>query len=392
MKLYDFIVIGGGPTGLYTAWQLARRGFEGLVVEEHPIIGVPRYCSGVVGREAFERFSLPRESIQREMGSVVICSPSGRRLRIAREDTGAYIIDRSLFDQGLYTRASEEGVKVRISSRCKDIRVGTRGVEITLESFGKRMDLMSRVVVIATGVNYAFHRKLGFRPPGMFLDTCQVDVEGVGFQEVEVYLGRMVAPNSFAWVVPVTGGVARVGVSTYRDSNLYLRRFLSSPALRERVLKVKGRMKRKPIPISPVERSYRDRVILLGDAAGQVKVTTGGGVFYGLLCAEAAVDVLSEALRTDRFNGTFRAYERLWRERIGRELRIGAIFRKIFSCLEDEEIERLIDFVSTAEGHHLVSTKGSFDWHGRLLLEFLKVPFLWKGAYRALKGYLKDLR
>lgn len=391
MKVYDFIVIGGGPTGLYTAWQLAKRGFEGLVVEEHPIIGVPRHCSGVVGREAFERFPLSKDSIQREMGSLILCSPSGKRLRIVREDTGAYIIDRSLFDQGLYSKAIEEGVEVKISSRCKDVRVETRGVEITIESFGKRHDLMSRVAVIATGINYALHRKLGFKPPGMFLDTCQVDVEGTGFNEVEVYLGRMVAPSSFAWVVPVTEGMARVGVSTYRDSNLYLHRFLSCPDLRERILKVKGKVKRRPIPISTAERSYRDRVILLGDAAGQVKVTTGGGVFYGLLCAEVAVDVLSQALRADRFNGTLRDYERLWRERIGRELRIGSIFRKIFSCLEDEEIERLIDFVSTSEGHRIVSTKGSFDWHGRLLLEFVRVPFLWKGAYRALKGYLKDI-
>ncbi len=390
MSRYDFIVIGGGPTGLYTAWQLAREGFRGIVVEEHPIIGVPRYCCGVVGKETFQRFSLPRESIQREIDSATIYSPSGRALRIVRRDTGAYIIDRSLFDQGLYRRAQEDGVEVSLSTRCRDVRLLDHTAEVEVESFGRRLVLKGRVVVIATGANYSLHRRLGFLPPSRFLDTSQVDVEGDGFNGVEVYLGRGLAPNSFAWIVPVTEGTARVGVSTYKDSNRYLHYFISSPALKPRIRRIKGKVKRKPIPIRPVEKSYGSRILLLGDAAGQVKTTTGGGVFYGLLCADAAVRVLSEALsKGEPDEGALKMYEKVWRARIGQELRIGHLFRSLYAHLEDEEIDRLIEYLTTQKGYTILTSRGSFDWHGRVLIELLRLPLLWKGACRAIMASLK---
>lgn len=390
MNLYDFIVIGGGPTGLYTAWQLAKEGFKGIVVEEHPIIGVPRFCSGVVGKEAFERFPLPTDSIQREIESATIYSPSGRSLRIVRRDTGAYIIDRRLFDQGLYRRALEEGAEVSLSTRCRDVEVEDHAAKVEIERFGKRFTLRGKVAVIATGANYALHRRLGFPLPSRFLDTSQVEVEGESLNGIEVYLGRGFAPYSFAWIVPVTEGTARVGVSTYRDSNHYLRCFLSSPALKERVRRIKGRMKRKPIPIRPVEKSYGRRILLLGDAAGQVKATTGGGVFYGLLCADVAVKVLREALRDgDVGEERLKMYEKMWRARIGQELRIGSLFRNLFSHLEDNEIDRLIDYLTTHKGHAILTSRGSFDWHGRVLIELLRIPLLWKGVFRAIVASLR---
>jgi hypothetical protein len=94
------------------------------------------------------------------------------------------------------------------------------------------------------------------------------------------------------------------------------------------------------IPLSPIRRTYADRLVAVGDAAGQVKPTSGGGIYYGMLCAEVAAEVLAEGLRRDDLSARFLSrYERAWRGRIGAEIRAGRLFRRIFERMTGEEID-----------------------------------------------------
>jgi flavin-dependent dehydrogenase len=176
-------------------------------------------------------------------------------------------------------------------------------------------------VILATGAAYHLHQDLDLGLPSQFVQTAQVEVDFADGRDVEVYFGREVAPGSFAWIVPFRRGgasKARIGLLASRDAGGYLDRFLRSPKVASRVLP--GRpwhYRRRPIPLRPIQRTYAERVLVVGDAAGIVKPTTGGGIYYGLLTAELAAATAEEALAAGDYSpGFLRRYQAAWQSAI----------------------------------------------------------------------------
>jgi flavin-dependent dehydrogenase len=131
------------------------------------------------------------------------------------------------------------------------------------------------------------------------------------------------------------------------------------------------------IPLSPIRRTYADRLVAVGDAAGQVKPTSGGGIYYGMLCAEAAAEVLAEALRRDDLSARFLSrYERAWRGRIGAEIRAGRLFRRIFERMTGEEIDAVFRVLASDGVLEEVAAEARFDWHRGVILAMLRHPRL----------------
>src|SRR3990172_9694927 len=113
--------------------------------------------------------------------------------------------------------------------------------------------------------------------PSRFIEASQTEVRMTGIKEVEVYLGRDISPGSFGWAIPVGDERVRLGVCNGKRAPEYLQRLLRNPLVGSRLLEENPTLKNKPIPIAPGKRSYLDHLLLVGDAAGQVKPTTGGG-------------------------------------------------------------------------------------------------------------------
>jgi len=141
-----------------------------------------------------------------------------------------------------------------------------------------------------------------------------------------------------------------------------------------KIVSSEARMSYGGIPLKPLARTCSERLIVVGDAAGQVKPTTGGGIYYGLLCADIAANTLHQALEADDLSAKNLAkYERGWRRRLGRELKIGYWARKLFERLSDRQIDRIFDMVK-ANGidEALLKAKDlSFDWHSQAILRLI---------------------
>ena len=105
---YDVIIIGAGPVGIYASTRLAEAHFSVLVIEEDAQIGKPRFCTGLISKEAFDQFSLPEDAIEGEFSGATIFSPFGLKLRL-KSKSPVYATDRTAFDHGLYCRAKEAG-------------------------------------------------------------------------------------------------------------------------------------------------------------------------------------------------------------------------------------------------------------------------------------------
>jgi flavin-dependent dehydrogenase len=133
--------------------------------------------------------------------------------------------------------------------------------------------------------------------------------------------------------------------------------------------------RRKMLPLGPVAKSYADRVVAVGDAAGLVKPTTGGGIYYGMLSGALAADVLDDGLRRDALGERhLRRYESRWRKRLGQEIRVGLAFRRIAARLTDESIDELIELARVDGVVPLLQETASFNWHRKAAIALLGHP------------------
>jgi flavin-dependent dehydrogenase len=170
-----------------------------------------------------------------------------------------------------------------------------------------------------------------------------------------------------------------------------MRAFLNSLAAQGRIASPEARIVYGGIPLRPLPRTSAAGIVVVGDAAGQVKPTTGGGIYYGLLCAGIAADVLHRAIcGSDLSAGALREYDRRWHRLLSRELRIGRWSRWLFEQLNDRQIDRLFQMVQESGFREalLTSPGFSFDWHSRLALRGLRrlgpravLPMLWLSAF-----------
>jgi len=384
----DVAIVGGGPGGLHAATLLARRGFDVAVFEEHASSGNPVHCTGVLAADAFEEFDLPRTVILNSLRTARFHAPSGVSISYTTDRIEAVAIDRLQLDQRLHERARTAGATLVHSRRVEDVDVEPDAVSIRLKD-GER--IRARTCVLACGANYAIQRRLGLGLPSIYQQSAQLEVPAGRSGDVEMYFGRGVAPNGFAWVVPVQrpdGEYVRVGLMCEEDSASHFRRFVGRIAASWGIHADRDVTPRqKLLPLSPLPRTYGDRLLAVGDAGGIVKATTGGGIYYSLLSASLAVAALEHAFQRGRFDAaTLGRYERTWRRRLGGEIRAQQRLRALAHQMTDVDIEAFFELARTDGVMPIVRETARFNQHRGLILALFKHPPARKILFGRLRG------
>jgi digeranylgeranylglycerophospholipid reductase len=370
----DVVVIGAGPAGALAAQTLAERGRDVVLLEEHQDIGAPTHCTGLLGLEAFDEFDLPRRVILGVAESARFWGASGQSITVRSERISASVVDRRALDEALVERARAAGTDVRTGTRVDRVRVESDRVVVTTE--GARPEILARAVVLACGANYRFHKGLGLGTPTVFLQSAQLEAPFPDTASVEIQLGRGAAPGGFGWLVPLRRGAAtcaRIGLMSETRSRERFRAFLGALTARAGLDASRFPEPRlKILPLGPIAKTSGDRVLAVGDAAGLVKPTTGGGIYYGLISGRLAGEVLYDALEADRLNAAaLRLYDSQWRRRLGHEIRIGLAFRRLAARLTDESIDSLIELARVNGIVPLLQRTASFNWHSTAAIALL---------------------
>ena len=368
------LVIGGGPVGSYVAYKLAEAGHRVVVLEQKGRVGEAVCCTGIISQECVSSFAIDSSVILRRANSAKLFSPSGRLLRLWREEAQACILDRVAFDMAMASRAQGRGAEYALNSLVRDIRVGDDRVIVEVARQRERLNFEARVVVIATGFGSRLIGKLGLGKVGDFVVGAQAEVETSGVEEVEVYFGREIAPGFFAWLVPTSANWARVGLLSRHSPEAYLKKLMSFLVAEGKIISAEAELSHGGIPLKPLARTYNDRLLVVGDAAGQVKPTTGGGIYYGLLCADIAANTLHQALQRDELSARNLArYEREWKGKLKRELEIDYYARKFYERLSDGQIDRIFDIIKAngIDQDLLKAADLSFDWHSKAVLRLM---------------------
>jgi geranylgeranyl reductase family protein len=345
-----------------------------MVLEQKERLGRQVCCTGIIGRECVSSFAIDDNVILRQVNSTRLFSPSGRLLRLWREETQACIIDRAAFNVAMASRAQDKGAEYVLDSPVRDIEVKDDRVSVEATRQGERLNFEARAVVIAAGFGSPLVKGAGLGKVSDFVMGAQAEVETNGIDEVEVYFGQEVAPGFFAWLVPTLPPRALVGLLSRHSPGLYLKKLMASLLAQGKIASAEAELSYGGIPLKPLARTYSNRLVVVGDAAGQVKATTGGGIYYGLLCADIAASNLHRALATNALSTKSLAnYEREWKRKLGRELKIDYYARKFYERLSDRQIDRMFDIIeSNGIDKALLKAKDlSFDWHGEVVLRLL---------------------
>jgi flavin-dependent dehydrogenase len=284
------------------------------------------------------------------------------------------VVDRARFNEGLRERAARHGVPVLKETACTGMSITDSHVDLKLSHNGD--SLQARAVVLACGFSPELTRSAGLGTIGSYVDGAQTEVQMTDVAATEIYLGRNVAPCSFGWALRLSDGRARVGVVTRTRAPHFLERLLASEFMRDRITSA-GRILRKPIPCGRLEKTYGRRTLAVGEVAGQVKTTTHGGIYYGLIGARAAAETLKRALRLNDLSASaLQEYEKKWRSELEPELQRGLLLRKFFERLSDGQIDTLFTLASKDGLMELVQKTARFDWHGELIASVMEHTLL----------------
>ncbi len=319
---YDVIVVGSGPAGGTAARYAAKRGMKVLLVDKRKEIGVPVQCGEYVAHDDEVRAIFPSvldlEDLMevpyrvREIDTplIRIWSPNGRRYDIPFR---GFTVRRDKMDQGIAAQAEREGAELQTETTV--VRVHGEEVET---NHGM---VHAKVVIGSDGPRSTVAKSVGLEWP-VSAPAMSATAEGDFSDATDMFFGNL-APGGYAWIIP-KAGCANVGLGTWERFRGNLRalfdKFVSDRHLEP------GKATGGFVPVlGPPPRTVAGNAMLVGDAAGMVMATNGGGnnvaMIAGRIAGNTAADHLLDGTPLD-------AYEFRWRAAVGGPLAEGVRIKR----------------------------------------------------------------
>ncbi len=395
MEQYKASIIGGGPIGGYIACKLGQKIDNISLFDQKNQIGKPLQCAGLISPRVLEMvpFTTKDYIFTHIVGSHIHTS-SNTTFTVGGDTTHAYSINRKLLDQRLIEQAEKQGVNIYFQE--KIISAQRQSNFIELETSQNRC-IKTPLVIGADGPYSKMRDVFNFTNPKEFLRGIGAEITHASLHPhfVELFVGNSIAPGFFAWMIPTSddGTQANIGLCTTIEAphppiHYFQKLFtntLTLPYIKNATVEKKyGGI----IPLGPLHTTVDDNIMLVGDAAAQVKPTSGGGIYPGLLCAKHCADVAIEAIQTNNYSSSFlQRYQDQWTKEIGRELKLGMKFRKIYKNVSDKQIETYIQKFKEKNIEEIITRLGDIDYPSKLIKPLIKkTPSLLKFLPQVLKN------
>lgn len=385
----DIAIVGCGVSGASAAIAATARGLSVSIFEEHEQVGEPSHCSGHVGILAFRRFApkIPTRIIENEIKGAILHPPNGRPLTLYRPKPVTWVLNRAGFDKHLSSLAVNSGASLRLGARVESFE--RTGGKVRLRASGRdAAEISCKMLIDASGCGASVSKYVGLAKPGrgMLVNSAQFNVENmtdVDEDFVEVFFGQNYAPGFFGWIIPRRDGSAKVGIAAGGRANVRdcFERFIHRHPVVSKKLRHSKTLTAPmyhPIPVGGARsRTYADNIISVGDAASQVKPTTGGGIIFGLACGQIAGETAADAVQVGDVSGSrLRSYETTWRRLIGLDLTAMSWLRRLLYRLPDRQLDRIFRISTELKADDILNKTADIDFQGRTLLSLARDPRL----------------
>lgn len=382
---YDVAIVGAGPIGSTLAYELAKENIKVCLIDKKKVIGLPLQCAGIINKRVLDINQIPDEFILNKVKGAFIHSKN-HSLTVSKDENQALIIDRVALDQYLFKRAVQEGSDYYLSSKVLSIDDISGEAEFKRDSNVET--IKSKIIVGADGplsvVSSAIGNESDYYCASQYLVKVD-DIREMSF--VDLYAYENLFPG-FIWSIPTYKNIFRVGLFSdydYKKQSEILDDFLKNDFKYDNyevIEKYKGK-----IPIyNKDNRLYKNRALIIGDAASQVKPTTGGGLLIGFEAVKMAKQAIVNALTSnDELNSdgivenggeilqnVFKDYQKDFEERFLKEMSYQFKVQETLCTLSDDDLDFFLVKLKENDADKLISEYGDMDNQSIVVKELLK--------------------
>jgi digeranylgeranylglycerophospholipid reductase len=313
-------------------------------------------------------------------------SPSGFKFTVRLKTPVTCAINREVFDKFIAQKAQAAGASYRLNSPVQELVIENntvKGVRAKSRN-GKEESFPAKIVVDAEGISSRLLKQAGLsshnREKLVYAVEAEVEnVKGIELNAVDVFLGKAFAPGFYAWLIPRRDGSAKIGLATKSGNPKdFLKRLISeNPAASEKLRNARiTRTTFHSISLGgAIPRAFSNGFIAVGDAASQVKPTTGGGVIFGLTCAEIASRVVVEALKAnDVSSSVLGVYQQRFEKVLNFDFKVMLKIRHFLDSLSDEKVDLALRFCARIGLAKSLENIEEIDFQGQTLLKLLTKP------------------
>ncbi len=345
--MFDLHVVGAGPAGSFAAITALRNGKNVLLCEEHKQVGVPTHCSGLVSASGLEQLKDVVDYTSIILNTITRANLHGKneRMTLSFPFPKAYVIDRAKFDEMAVEKYGEEGGKIKTGHPVRSLS-----------------DLQSHCIVGADGPISTVARLFHFPPITAYSSCWQgvFDYSSPDLSAVEVFFDPSWAPGFIGWVIPLDEYTAKIGLGVTKKGCL--------PGAKKKFITSLRLSQAKPIsefsaliPLSVRKKTGgifgSHKVVLAGDAAGQVKASSGGGIFFGAQCGRLAAKYAGEPAK----------YEKEWKKAYGADLALHRLFRSTLDTLPAWGLDAWLMSMKAAKIDKWLMQAGEMDEYSKML-------------------------
>ena len=383
--MYDVVVVGGGPAGSKTAAMLAKD-HDVLVLEEHSRVGEPVQCAGLITERSMELAGVRPDILNRFTGANVIF-PDGNVVTVQSSDVKAVMIDRSDFDTKLAEKAADAGAEYSFSTRYLSHSVSDGSVNIKASSG----DLSARLLIGADGHSSRVATSIPDNGPKEYMRGIEYDIRRRMDQQdlINIRIGTDIAPGLFSWEAPF-GEYTRVGLCSVWSAGPPIE--LMKVLLRRIGAEDCGIVRKYcgKIPIGRRRKMYSDNLMLIGDAASQVKPVSAGGIYPSMMSAGPLCETAEEAFsRNDLSAKVLSGYERRWNPLVGKELDRAYRLRKVYLKFNNDDMNSIYPYMAKKSVNEALNTVDIDSPSVSAFIAFRNIPTAFKLATTVLKAKVR---
>ena len=377
MEEYDAVIAGGSISGLMAAREIAKKGHSVLVLEEGFEIGTPDHCGGLVSTSALSELGIEptQKTFDSTIDSALIYGPSGNHIEINSKKQKVIVINRRELDKQVARQAEQSGAEIRVKTGFKEkTKLGVKTTD---------GEIRCKTLVDCRGVGALINNE---RDGVLLSAQYEVYADWIKDGRVEVYFDNLKYPGFFAWIIPSGNGTGKVGLAG-REINVsnIMKQFLKSKGNHSTIRKIFA-----PIWIKgPIKNFVTGDIVIAGDAAGQSKPTTAGGIYSCGMGGIFAGNAITKYLESDD-KSHLKQYQKDWHDKFGREFEKQRLARKILERIDNKTIDSIFDTI-TPEITNEISNKDDFDFHASSIVKLLGMRKSLNAAQNIISAEIKHI-